>query len=81
MPRMVELTCCQTAVSVSSWCAHHNAANFEKPDSFVPERWLDNRKYTSDNKLASRPFSLGPRGCIGKELVYIGHYINSADML
>jgi Cytochrome P450 len=38
----------QTAVSVSSWCAHHNALNF---------------------KLASRPFSLGPRGCIGKEYV------------
>lgn len=58
----------QTAVSVSSWCAHHNAANFKDPDTFIPERWLDG-EYKSDDKLASRPFSLGPRGCIGKEYV------------
>ena len=59
----------QTAVSVSSWCAHHNAENFKDPDLFVPERWLENECYKSDDKLASRPFSLGPRGCIGKEYV------------
>jgi len=57
-----------TAVSVSSWCAHHNSANFKDPDSFIPERWLEGSKdYAADQKLAHRPFSLGPRGCIGKE--------------
>jgi cytochrome P450 len=56
----------QTAVSVSTWCASHSADNFKNPDEFIPERWLDD-EYKTDNKLASRPFSLGPRGCIGKE--------------
>jgi len=57
-----------TAVSVSSWCAHHSPDNFKDPDEFIPERWLDDA-FKNDQKLASRPFSLGPRGCIGKEYV------------
>ncbi|KAF2476266.1 cytochrome P450 [Lindgomyces ingoldianus] len=59
-----------TTVSVSSWCAQHNAANFKNPDEFIPERWFD-PAYATDYKLASRPFSLGPRGCIGKNLAYM----------
>jgi cytochrome P450 len=60
------LTLQKTAVSVSSWCAHHSTENFLRPDEFIPERWLDD-EYASDKRLASRPFSMGPRGCIGKE--------------
>lgn len=59
-----------TSVSVSSWCAHHSADNFKDPDDFIPERWLETAEgtpYKNDAKLAFRPFSLGPRGCIGKE--------------
>lgn len=56
----------QTAVSVSSWCAHHSPDNFKDPDEFIPERWTD-KEYDADQKSAMRAFSLGPRGCIGKE--------------
>jgi cytochrome P450 len=28
-------------------------------------------KYDSDIKKASQPFSLGPRGCIGRNLTYV----------
>ncbi|KAF2665808.1 averantin oxidoreductase [Microthyrium microscopicum] len=59
-----------TAVSVSTWCAAHASANFRKPDEFIPERWLD-KGYETDKFAASRPFSLGPRGCIGKDLSYL----------
>lgn len=55
-----------TTVSVSTWCAQHNPANFKNPDDFIPERWFD-PEYANDHRLASRPFSLGPRGCIGKK--------------
>ncbi|RDW63899.1 cytochrome P450-9 [Coleophoma crateriformis] len=60
-----------TAVSVSSWCAHHCPDNFVEPDSFIPERWLGSEKFADEKKLAFRPFSLGPRGCIGKDLSYL----------
>ncbi|KAF1990082.1 cytochrome P450 [Aulographum hederae CBS 113979] len=59
-----------TSVCVSSWAASHSAANFVHPDTFIPERWLSD-DYSSDQKKASQPFSLGPRGCIGRNLTYV----------
>ncbi|KAH8588588.1 cytochrome P450 [Bisporella sp. PMI_857] len=59
-----------TAVSVGSWAASHNEKNFRDCDSFVPERWIGD-EYASDFKKAAQPFSLGPRGCIGKHLSYL----------
>lgn len=60
-----------TSVAVSSWAASHNPNNFREPDAFIPERWIDNKEYASDNKKGMQPFSLGPRGCIGKHLSYM----------
>jgi cytochrome P450 len=62
-----KLTLRQTSVSVSTWASSHSEANFKECDKFIPERWLDDPAFASDIKLASRPFSMGPRGCIGKE--------------
>ncbi|EHK97816.1 putative Isotrichodermin C-15 hydroxylase [Glarea lozoyensis 74030] len=70
-----------TAVSVSSWCAHHSPDNFKDPDDFIPERWLKGAGYDNDNKLAHRPFSLGPRGCIGKDLSYVEMRLVLAKMI
>jgi cytochrome P450 len=51
---------------VGGWAASHNPVNFRDPDSFIPERWIGD-KYSADHKKAMQPFSLGPRGCIGKQ--------------
>jgi cytochrome P450 len=59
-----------TSVAVNSWAASHNPKNFRDCDKFIPERWLD-PAYSSDVKKAMQPFSLGPRGCIGKHLSYM----------
>ncbi len=59
-----------TSVAVSSWAAAHNPKNFQDCDSFVPDRWLSDA-YDQDNKKGMQPFSLGPRGCIGKHLSYM----------
>lgn len=66
-----------TSVAVSSWAAAHNPANFAQCDSFIPERWLEpglpgyDANYETDLKKGMQPFSLGPRGCIGKNLSYL----------
>lgn len=56
-------------VSCHSWAATHSPLNFRRPDEFIPERWIGDA-YADDNGEASQPFSLGPRGCIGRHLSY-----------
>jgi cytochrome P450 len=55
-----------TTVSVCMWAATHSKRNFSDPYVFRPERWLDKENAT-DKLSASNPFSLGPRGCIGRK--------------
>ena len=61
----------QISVGVHQWSTYHSGANFASPDTFAPERWLPDSplKYHHDDKAALQPFSLGPRGCIGKRSV------------
>ncbi|KIW07450.1 uncharacterized protein PV09_02289, partial [Verruconis gallopava] len=59
-----------TTVSVCNWAASHSERNFDKPYDFIPERWLD-KENTTDKLHASQAFSLGPRGCIGRNLSYM----------
>ncbi|CAO1603165.1 hypothetical protein XANCAGTX0491_006757 [Xanthoria calcicola] len=60
------------SVGVHQWSAYRSSANFADPDTFDPGRWMAHppSKYRNDNKAAFQPFSLGPRGCIGKSLAY-----------
>ncbi|WYZ42535.1 hypothetical protein EsH8_VI_000234 [Colletotrichum jinshuiense] len=59
-----------TLVQVWHWPTLHNPENFTLPDSFIPERWLDDPRFTGDKKEAFQPFSIGPRNCIGRNLAY-----------
>ncbi|KAJ4258176.1 hypothetical protein NW762_008320 [Fusarium torreyae] len=67
-----------TVVSVDSWATSHDRRNFSRPDEFLPERWIGDG--FSDQKDASRPFSLGPRGCIGINLAYLELRMTLASM-
>ncbi|KAF4556506.1 Cytochrome P450-like protein 74 [Elsinoe fawcettii] len=58
-----------TEIYTSAWTVTHDEANFKEPYSFIPERWLD--KEISDVREASQPFSLGPRGCIGRNFAMV----------
>jgi cytochrome P450 len=55
-----------TLVGVSAYVLHHDAANFEDPESFVPDRWLRNELRCS--REAFCPFGFGARNCVGKQL-------------
>ncbi|KAF2791648.1 cytochrome P450 [Melanomma pulvis-pyrius CBS 109.77] len=59
-----------TRVFVSQDAAYRSPHNFKDPDSFIPERWLPNTGYDTDNKDVLLPFSVGPRNCLGKNLAY-----------
>ncbi|CRG84333.1 toxin biosynthesis cytochrome P450 monooxygenase, putative [Talaromyces islandicus] len=62
----------KTSVAVASWAANQASSNFNDPQLFLPERWLDNDQGLGDNdvKDAMQPFSLGPRACPGKSLAF-----------
>ncbi|TEY51922.1 hypothetical protein BOTCAL_0263g00090 [Botryotinia calthae] len=66
-----------TTVSVACWSLFHSSSNFDSPDEFIPERWLDKSgDRTSMNKQADsenvfHPFSLGTHNCIGQPLAWM----------
>lgn len=70
-----------TAVSVCHWATYHSAANFKNPHSFIPERWLGDPAYASDDREAFQPFSFGPRNCVGRNLAYMEMRIILARLL
>jgi cytochrome P450 len=68
-------------VGTPHYTIHHNEAYFPSAYSYLPERWLSGAsnplsgKVTSDEDVAAAqsafcPFSVGPRGCIGKAMAY-----------
>lgn len=66
-------------VSSQNWTISHDERYWQDPDSFKPERWLNERQ--SDNKGAFQPFSLGPRACIGINLAYLEMRVILAKMV
>ncbi|OBT52420.1 hypothetical protein VE04_06896 [Pseudogymnoascus sp. 24MN13] len=70
-----------TSVSVNNWSTYRSEANFREPNSFIPERFLDDPSFASDNKHALQPFSLGPRNCVGRNLAYVEMRLILAQVL
>ncbi|KAG8162636.1 hypothetical protein KVR01_007114 [Diaporthe batatas] len=56
-------------VYTSAWTVTHDENYFHDPYEFKPERWLDPAR--KDNLEASQPFSLGLRGCLGKNFALV----------
>ncbi|KAL8826319.1 MAG: hypothetical protein Q9191_003870 [Dirinaria sp. TL-2023a] len=54
----------KTEMYTSAWTVTHDPNNFREPMRFDPSRWLDAK--STDMKEASQPFSLGARGCLGR---------------
>lgn len=50
---------------------------WEEPHSFRPDRWIVEGR---DKRKASQPFSLGPRACLGVNLVYLDMRIAMAKL-
>lgn len=59
-----------TLVAVDEFSAGRYSGNFGRSLDFCPERYLDkvDSEFTNDKRKAFRPFSVGPRDCIGKNL-------------
>ncbi|KAL8661263.1 MAG: hypothetical protein Q9202_005747 [Teloschistes flavicans] len=58
-----------TVVAVNPVAAALTKANFSDPFKFKPERWLGEN--ARDHLDAVQPFSMGPRGCLGRSLAWM----------
>lgn len=69
-------------VGVPHYTIHHNENYYPSPYTYDPERWVAgapstiNGVQTTEDDVARAqsafcPFSIGPRGCIGKGLAYV----------
>ncbi|KAK1760308.1 Isotrichodermin C-15 hydroxylase [Echria macrotheca] len=72
-------------IGTPHYTIHHNPAYYPEPFMYAPERWIPRERFTEhDVALAQSafcPFSIGPRGCIGKGLAYIEMTITLARIL
>jgi cytochrome P450 len=68
-------------VGVGTYAIHHNAKYFPEPFEYRPERWLEESPELDIAQKAFTPFSLGPRGCIGKGMAYMEMMIVMARVL
>ncbi|KAF1963159.1 isotrichodermin C-15 hydroxylase [Byssothecium circinans] len=59
-----------TSVGIYQSVAYNSPRNFRDAAIFDPTRWLGNPKYKDDRKEIFKPFSIGHRNCIGKQLAY-----------
>jgi cytochrome P450 len=49
---------------------HRHPGFWEKPDEFIPERFLD-KPWGQDNQFAYIPFLAGKRNCVGRNFVFL----------
>ncbi|KAF5873344.1 putative cytochrome p450 protein [Botrytis fragariae] len=59
-----------TLVSFPHWAGYHSERNWNRPDDFVPERWMGAPEFETDNRACFKPFSHGPRECMGQNVAH-----------
>ncbi|MEQ1953625.1 cytochrome P450 [Mesorhizobium sp. CN2-181] len=59
-----------TTVLISPWVLHRDPRNFDDPETFRPERWMDGLARRLP-RFAYMPFGGGPRICIGQRFAMI----------
>ncbi|PLB50811.1 benzoate 4-monooxygenase cytochrome P450 [Aspergillus steynii IBT 23096] len=68
-------------VSVPAYVAHRDPILFPKPDSYMPERWLDESEATKDMRAAFIPFTTGARACLGRNITMMEQQILVATLV
>ncbi|TVY53299.1 putative sterigmatocystin biosynthesis P450 monooxygenase [Lachnellula cervina] len=59
-----------TTVGTYQWVVYNSSTNFRDPGIFDPSRWQGNPYYANDRREIFKPFSVGPKSCVGKQLAY-----------
>ncbi|RBQ81204.1 hypothetical protein FVER14953_03770 [Fusarium verticillioides] len=68
-----------TSVSTAQRLIHYDPVLFPEPETFMPERWLDNSDKASKKNLI--PFGKCPRMCVGLNLSYMQAYVFLGNLI
>lgn len=72
-------------VGVGIYAIQHNPIYYPDPYTFTPERWLVSETHPQDSvdlaRSAFSAFSIGPVGCVGKNLAYLELMVTMARVL
>ena len=68
----------QTIVGQSFTYVHRSPLIYERPEEFLPDRWLGPNATACDSALSA--FSKGPRSCSGVNLAYAEIHIGLANV-
>ncbi|KIW66672.1 hypothetical protein PV04_05981 [Phialophora macrospora] len=78
-----------TIFITNTWSIHHDDSEYENPEQFIPERWLNNEFGTkhaagdaadNDHRRATYVFGAGRRVCPGQQMGQNSLMINMAKM-
>lgn len=68
-----------TSVSISAYVAHRDPTVFPDPETYNPDRWLDERGRELQPYFIT--FSAGARGCIGRNISYLEQTVLLASII
>ncbi|KAL9614041.1 MAG: hypothetical protein Q9167_001456 [Letrouitia subvulpina] len=75
-----------TPISMSLRDVHLNESIFDKPNTFIPDRWLDEKKGSANLEKYFVPFGRGSRACVGRHFALqelhltLGNLFREVDM-
>ncbi|KAL4963647.1 cytochrome P450 [Aspergillus stella-maris] len=69
-----------TSISMTIYATHRDPHIFPDPESFKPERWLD-EEYRKRMEPYFIPFSAGARGCLGRNISYLEQVVVLASIV
>ena len=71
-----------TMLITNIWAIHHDPDEWDKPEEFNPERFLDsNGKFSAAGVRSYLPFGAGRRGCLGESLAKTEIFLIAARLL
>lgn len=68
-------------VAIFPWAINLSPQHWTRPTEFIPERWMDDSRFKTDDLSVMQVFSYGPRNCIGKNLAYVEMRLIMARMV